>query len=373
MKIGVTCYPTYGGSGIVATELGMELAARGHEIHFITYANPIRLSGSPERITYHEVEVSSYPLFQYPPYCLALASRMYEVAQEAGLDLLHVHYAVPHSVSAWLASQMAPRRLPFVTTLHGTDVTLVGNDPSYLPITRFSIERSPGVTVISEYLRRRTVEVFGVTNDIEVIPNFVNCEVYRPRAAPELRARFAEPGEKILIHLSNFRPVKRVQDCVRILASVVRHVPAKLLMAGEGPERPAAERLARELGVAGKTVFLGERLNVPELLPLADFMLAPSEMEGFGLAALEAMACAVPAIASRVGGLPEVIQHGVDGMLLPVGDTEAMAAAAVEILSAPEKHREMAAAARRSAETRFSSDRIVPLYEAHYERVLGKT
>src|SRR5579872_2800411 len=245
MRIGITCYPTYGGSGIVATELGMELAARGHEAHFITYANPIRLDAETPRIHYHEVEVSSYPLFQYPPYCLALASRMAEVSACYDLDLLHVHYAIPHSISALLAKQMTTsRRLPFITTLHGTDITLVGSDRSYFPITKFSIEQSDGITAISRYLQEQTVEVFGVTNVIRVIPNFVNCDLYKPDDAKKDAALFAPRGEKLLIHLSNFRPVKRASDCIRILAETLRHTPAHLLMAGDGPDRGPCEHLA---------------------------------------------------------------------------------------------------------------------------------
>src|SRR5271170_175604 len=289
VKIGITCYPTYGGSGIVATELGRELAMRGHEIHFITYANPIRLDQDLPRIHYHEVEVSSYPLFQYPPYCLALASRMAEVSACYDLDLLHVHYAIPHSISALLAQQMTTaRRLPFITTLHGTDITLVGSDRSYFPITKFSIEQSDGITAISRYLQEQTVAVFGVANEIRVIPNFVNCELYRP--SPERRP-LEKGNERRLIHLSNFRPVKRPLDCVRILAEVVRSTPATLWMVGDGPERGPAESLARQLGVAHNVHFLGKRNHVEELIPQSDVFLLPSEMEAFGLAALEAMAC----------------------------------------------------------------------------------
>ena len=257
MNIGITCYPTYGGSGIVATELGLELANRGHEVHFITYANPIRLDPGTPRIHYHEVEVSNYPLFQYPPYCLALASRMVDVAEAYELDLLHVHYAIPHSIAAMLAQQMlAPKkRLPFITTLHGTDITLVGQDPSYLPITKFSIEKSDGVTSISEDLKRHTVEVFGITQEIRVIPNFINCDLYRPSLDKEGAAAYAPGGEKLLIHVSNFRPVKRALDCIRILAEVRKHAPAHLLMVGDGPDRGPAEHLARELHLAPHVSF----------------------------------------------------------------------------------------------------------------------
>jgi L-malate glycosyltransferase len=374
LRIGITCYPTYGGSGIVATELGMELAARGHEIHFITYANPIRLSGESPRIHYHEVEVSNYPLFQYPPYSLALASRTAEVARAQSLDLLHVHYAIPHSISAWLASQIvSERRLPFVTTLHGTDVTLVGVDPSYLPITRFSIERSPAVTSISQNLKDATVATFGIRPElIRVIHNFVNCDLYKPRPETKAKQEFAPAGEKILFHLSNLRPVKRILDCVRILAKVNQEVPCRLLMVGDGPDRGPAESLARELGLQDRVLFLGKQLRVNELLPVADLLLLPSEMESFGLAALEAMACGVPPVASRVGGVPEVVTDGVDGMLLPVADTDGMAQAAVSLLTNPAKHEAFAAAARRTAEERFATTTIIPQYEDCYRELCGR-
>src|ERR1022692_1897106 len=315
MRIGITCYPTYGGSGIVATELGLELATRGHEIHFITYANPIRLDPGIPRIFYHEVEVSNYPLFQYPPYCLALASRMAEVAERYNLDLLHVHYAIPHSISALLARQMTEkfRKLPFITTLHGTDITLVGVDRSYFPITKFSIEQSDGVTSISEYLRARTVEEFGVSNEIRVVHNFVNCDTYTPDPQKSVARSYAPVDDKILIHVSNFRPVKRALDCVRILAEARKQVPAHLLMVGDGPDRGPAESLARSLNVEQNVTFLGRQNHVERLLPQAHALLMPSELEGFGLAALEAMACGVPPVATNVGGVPELVTHGVDG------------------------------------------------------------
>jgi N-acetyl-alpha-D-glucosaminyl L-malate synthase BshA len=373
MKIGITCYPTYGGSGIVATELGMELAARGYDIHFITYANPIRLSMESPRIHYHEVEVSTYPLFQYPPYCLALASRMVEVAETAGLDLLHVHYAIPHAVSALLAKQMfAPRRLPVITTLHGTDITLVGQDRSYLPITRWSIEESDDVTTVSRYLEERTATALGVKRPIRVIYNFVNCDLYRRNPDPTAREGYAGPGEKVLVHLSNFRPVKRVADAVRVMARVRREIPAKLMMIGDGPDRGPAEMLARELGIADDVLFLGKQNRVPELLALADVMLLPSEYEAFGLAALEAMACGVPTVAARTGGIPELITDGEDGLLAPAGDIEAMAAHALSLLTDDRRFERFSAAARRTAETRFSTERIIPQYEACYRDVLGR-
>src|SRR5579863_6108869 len=310
MKIGITCYPTYGGSGVVATELGIELAARGHEIHFISYAMPIRLTGSSDRIFFHEVEVTTYPLFDHPPYTLALATKMIEVAEEASLDILHVHYAIPHSVSALLARMMAaPKRLPFITTLPGTDITLVGNDRSYLPITKFSIEQSDGVTAISHYLKQRTIEDFDIKRPIEVIPNFVNCDLYCRTPNPVLRAEWAPNGEPILMHLSNFRPVKRLTDVVEMFAKVREKMRAKLVLIGDGPDRGAAEYLVRKKKLARDVHFLGKQDRVYQLLSQADLFLLPSDMESFGLAALEAMACEVPVIATNVGGIPEVVEH----------------------------------------------------------------
>jgi N-acetyl-alpha-D-glucosaminyl L-malate synthase BshA len=378
MKIGITCYPTYGGSGVVATELGIELAANGHEVHFITYSQPFRLTGREHGIFYHEVPVSNYPLFEYPPYDLALATRMSEVAAYYQLDLLHVHYAIPHSISAYLARQMLAEKnrcLPFVTTLHGTDITLVGLDHSYLPITRFGIDQSDGVTAISNYLRDQTVQQFKVKREIEVIPNFVNCDVYTP-LSPEIReagrAQYAEPGEKILIHLSNFRPVKRAVDAVEVFARVVEHIPARLLLVGDGPDRSQAEWLARRKGIQERIHFLGKQASVSDLLPLADLMLMPSELESFGLVALEAMACKVPSIATEVGGIPELIEDGVNGRLFPVADVDGMAKAAVELLSDDAKHAAMAAAGRQTAQQRYCASKIIPLYEAFYERVLER-
>src|SRR3979490_3275632 len=340
MRVGITCYPTYGGSGIVATELGLELANRGHDVHFITYANPIRLDPDTPRIHYHEVEVSSYPLFQYPPYCLALASRMAEVADRYALDLLHVHYAIPHSISAMLAQQMmAPtRRLPFITTLHGTDITLVGVDPSYFPITKFSIEKSDGITSISDYLRGETEQIFGVTNEIRVIKNFVNCDLSHTDNAKTGAAAYAPAGEKLLIHLSNFRPVKRVLDCIRILAEVRKTVPAHLLMVGDGPDRGPAEHLARSLRIHEHVTFMGKQNHVERLDPPGHALLMPSEMESFGLVALEAMACSVVPVATRVGGVPELITHGEDGFLEEVGDIAGQAERVVELLTNDELH-----------------------------------
>lgn len=377
MKIGITCYPTYGGSGVVATELGIELAARGHEIHFITYSQPFRLTGREANIRYHEVPVSNYPLFEYPPYDLALATRMAEVAEFHSLDLLHVHYAIPHSVSALLARQMLAargRHLPFITTLHGTDITLVGLDRSYLPITRFGIDESDGVTAISAFLREQTRENLGIAREIEVIRNFVNCDFYQrdPDLIAAQRPRFARPGERLLVHLSNFRPVKRVLDVVSVFARVSKALPARLLLIGDGPDRSAAEFLAMRLGIANRIDFVGKQENVNELLGLSDLMLMPSEMESFGLAALEAMACCVPAIATRVGGVPELIDSGKNGLLYEVGDIEGMASGAISILSDDARLDSLSRAARRTAQEHFCASRIIPLYERFYEQIISK-
>jgi L-malate glycosyltransferase len=379
MKIGITCYPTYGGSGVVATELGMELAQRGHEIHFISYAQPIRLTELHPNIHYHEVDVSRYPLFDYPPYDLALATRMAEVSEIYGLDLLHVHYAIPHSVSALLARQMLAakplkQRLPFVTTLHGTDITLVGLDRSYLPITRFSIEQSDGVTAISNYLRERTLREFDISNRIHVIYNFVNCDLYvRSVGSPEIRREYADDDERILVHLSNFRPVKRVTDTVEIFERVRKKMPAKLLLMGDGPDRSRAEWLAVQKGIHKDVLFLGKQDNVAEKLAIADVMLLPSELESFGLAALEGMACEVVPIATRVGGIPELVEHGKSGFLADVGDVATMAHDAIEILSHEERLREMGRACRQVAQSRFCASKLVPQYEEFYRRVLERS
>ncbi len=375
MKIGITCYPTYGGSGVVATELGIELANRGHEIHFISYAQPFRLSGREDRIRFHEVSVSNYPLFEFPPYSLALATRMSEVAEYYDLDLLHVHYAIPHSVSALLARQMLARngrRLPFVTTLHGTDITLVGADRAYLPITSYAIDESDGVTCISDYLRRETIATFGTTRPIEVISNFVNCDIYvrDPVTTQKIRELYAKPDEAVLVHLSNFRPVKRIQDVIQIFARVAREMPARLLMIGDGPERSSAEWLAKSLKISDRVIFLGKHDQVNELLPAADLMLLPSELESFGLAALEAMACEVPTIGTTVGGVPELIQNGVTGLLFPVGDVDAMAQGAIDLLQDRTRLAAMSTAARCEAQKTYCASKVIPKYEAFYESIL---
>lgn len=380
MRIGITCYPTYGGSGVVATELGIELANRGHDIHFISYSQPIRLTEPHPRIHFHEVEVSQYPLFEYPPYDLALATRMAEVAELYELDLLHVHYAIPHSVSALLARQMLccdhtrqRRRLPYVTTLHGTDITLVGLDRSYLPITRFSIEQSDAVTAISGYLKQTTIDSFSITKPIHVLYNFVNCDLYRrtPQSLAQ-RTDYAKDNERLLVHLSNFRPVKRVTDVIEIFARVQKKIPARLLMIGDGPDRRAAERLACQLGIHKKIDFLGKQDQVQEKLAMADVMLLPSEIESFGLAALEAMACEVVPVASCTGGLPEVITDGVDGFLAPVGDVEAMAASALRVLSDDALLETMRHAARATASQRFCTTKIIPQYEQLYRELIQR-
>ncbi len=374
MKIGITCYPTYGGSGIVATELGKELAARGHEIHFITYAPPLRLRAGTPNIRFHEVETTTYPLFHHPPYTLALASMMADVAIAQGLDVLHCHYAIPHSVSAFLAkSMLEPRRLPVVTTLHGTDITLVGSDRSYLPITRFSIEKSDAVTAVSKYLRDATYRTFGISNEIEVIYNFVNCDRCGSARDEGMRARFAPNGERILIHLSNFRPVKRPADVVEIFNIVQSKLPAVLLMVGDGPERSSAEYAAFNHALGGKVHFLGKRDDIEELTACSDLLLLPSDIESFGLAALEAMVNAVPVLVSKVGGLPEVVTDGVDGFLVEPRDVTEMARRAIEILSDEERRRRMGERARETARTRFSSAAIIPQYERLYERVVSAT
>jgi N-acetyl-alpha-D-glucosaminyl L-malate synthase BshA len=371
MRIGITGYPTYGGSGVVATELGQELAARGHDVHFITYAPPIRMNPNDPRIHFHEAAVVSYPLFDHSPYTLSLAVKMLEVFEAESLDILHVHYAIPHSVSALLARQMAaPRRLPFITTLHGTDITLVGNNPNFLPITRYSIEQSDGVTSISRYLLAQTLKDFGIKRPIEVIPNFVNCDLYHRTDNPGLRALWAPDGEPILMHLSNFRPVKRIVDAVEIFAIVREKMKAKLVMIGDGPDRPAAEAMARTKGIEDDVIFLGKQNDVVAKLGLADLFLLPSRLESFGLAALEAMACEVPVIATNAGGIPEVVEHGVDGYLVEPGDVQQAGRYAIELLSRADRGREMGKLARIHARKKYCANDVIPMYERYYEQVL---
>ncbi len=375
MNIGITVYPTYGGSGIVGSELGKELAARGHTVHFIASALPTRLTELNERVRFHEVEMMSYPLFEHQPYTLALATKMAKVAEEENLDLLHVHYAIPHSISAILAREsLKPKRhLPVITTLHGTDITLVGADRSYLPITRYGIVQSDGVTAISHYLKEATKEIFQF-DDIEVIPNFICQTDYARHPVAELRSSLAPEGEPLLVHVSNFRPVKRPVDCIEILARVMKKgITTRLVMVGDGSERTNVEHRARCLGVYDKCVFVGKQPNIVDYLSAADVLLLPSEQESFGLAALEAMACEVPVIASLVGGIPEVVTDGETGFLSKVGDVEKMAADAARLLSDTTLRRKMGKRARESAVERYRTDIVIPKYIEFYERVLKKT
>ncbi len=373
MKIGIACYPTYGGSGAVATELGVGLADRGHEVHFMSYAPPFRLVGFRERVYFHEVEMEDYPLFEHPPYSLALAVAIHQVARDHGLDLIHVHYAIPHATSAWIAGQMfeASRRPLIVTTLHGTDITLIGQHPSFRSITRFSILRSDGLTAVSRFLRDETERSFEVeASRIRVIPNFVDTEVYQRDRVPCHRAKLAAEDEKVLMHVSNFRSVKRVEDVVEIFARVHEEIPSRLIMVGDGPDRARAQQRAEDLSVYDRVVFLGKHTSVEEVLACADLFLLPSESESFGLAALEAMSCGTPVIASRVGGLPEVVEEGGSGYLFPMGDVNAMAHGALEILGSKDRWRQMSARGREIAENQFSSTAIVSVYEDYYREVL---
>jgi N-acetyl-alpha-D-glucosaminyl L-malate synthase BshA len=375
MKIGITCYPTYGGSGAIATELGIELAQRGHEIHFISYAQPFRLPHFMERVYFHEVEMVHYPLFEHNNYSLTLAAQMHEVALRQELDLLHVHYAIPHATSAWIAKEMLGPAHPIriVTTLHGTDITLVGQERSFWEITRFSILRSDGITAVSDYLKRETVDAFRVPADeIEVIPNFVDSKQYDRRRYPCWKTAFLRDGEKLVLHVSNFRPVKRIRDVVGIFARLNREVPSRLVLVGDGPERPEAADEARQLGVTDRVIFLGKQDSVAEIMACADLLLLPSQNESFGLVALEAMASGVPVVATRAGGLPEVVDHGVNGYLGEVGDVQAMAEGAVEILRDPARWKAMSEAAHVSANERYGVPIIIPQYERYYERILGR-
>jgi N-acetyl-alpha-D-glucosaminyl L-malate synthase BshA len=376
MRIGIACYPTYGGSGALATELGIELAARGHEIHFITYAQPFRLTSFHEGLFFHEVEVPHYPLFEYPPYSLALTVQMHEVARQHDLQIMHAHYAIPHAEAAWVAKQMLARKnqdLRVVTTLHGTDITLVGQDPSFWSITRFSVEQSDGITAVSQYLKDETLRAFDCDQlDIRVVPNFVDPEIYRPgRDDCHLRA-LAPHGEKIVMHISNFRKVKRVGDVVRIFAGIRREVRSRLVLIGDGPERAAATELASSLGVLEDMVFLGKLESVAELISCADLFLLPSEQESFGLVALEALASGVPVVGSGGSGLAEVVDDGVTGFLYPVGAVGEMAASGVGLLQDRELWKAFSQAARAAAVDRFSAGLVVPMYERYYEEVLER-
>jgi N-acetyl-alpha-D-glucosaminyl L-malate synthase BshA len=375
MKIGITCYPTYGGSGVVATELGIALAARGDEVHFITYALPSRLDLPRERVHFHEVVAPSYPLFVSPPYTLALATKMAEVAAHAKLDLLHVHYALPHAVSAILAREMGNGngvKLKVVTTLHGTDITIVGMDRSYLPITRWGIEKSDAVTAVSHYLREVTIADFGVRREIEVLSNFIDTRRYHPGGASSFARGLAREGEALLVHVSNFRPVKRIADVLKVFDRVRREIPARLLLIGDGPDRSLAERMAREGGFEDRTVFLGNVAAIETILPAARVLLLPSDKESFGLAALEAMACGVPVVGTAAGGLPEVVEDGRTGYLRPVGDVEGMAAAALGLLRNEELWKRFSVEARRHAQERFPTDTLIERYRALYEATLAR-
>ncbi len=373
MKIGITCYPTYGGSGVVATELGKAMAQRQHQVHFISYSLPFRLQHYDERIFFHEVEMVDYPLLEHSTYAIALAAKMSEVGSQVGLDVFHVHYAIPHAVSAFLArSILGPQGPRIVTTLHGTDITLVGNDRSLYPMTRFALEQSDGVTCVSRYLLDKTREVFNLDRPMKMIPNFVDTQRFSPTPRATLREHLAPRGERILVHLSNFRQVKRAPDAVRVFAKVRDVVPARLLLIGDGQDRPAALHLAETYGVKGDVIFLGKQDDVEGLLAVADLLLLPSADEAFGLAALEGLSCGVPVVATAVGGVPEVVEDGKNGFLLPVGDVEGMARAALTLLTDNSRHTEFRAAARQRAVEHFDMPLIVPQYEAHYREVLGR-
>jgi L-malate glycosyltransferase len=373
MKIGITCYPTYGGSGVIATELGKALAFRGHEVHFISYAMPFRLNNFVENVVFHEVEMSSYPLFEFPLYTLALSSKMVEVAEYEKLDLFHVHYAVPHASSAFLAKEMLKDKcdVKIVTTLHGTDITLVGLEPSFLPLVKFSIEKSDGVTAVSRFLKEKTITNYDINKEIEVIPNFVDTEFFKPNSDCTFRKRISTQGEKILVHTSNFRQVKRVADAIKIFELVQREIPSKLILVGDGPDRSECERLVRQLNLVDKVKFLGKQDGLVEILTASDIFLIPSQSESFGLAALEAMACGLPVISSSVGGLPELIKHNECGFIAEIGDVDRMARYAIELLSNERKYSLFSKYARERAVSKFDKSKVIPLYEEHYKRILN--
>jgi N-acetyl-alpha-D-glucosaminyl L-malate synthase BshA len=374
MKIGIVCYPTYGGSGVVATELGKALAEKGHKVHFISYRVPARLELYVENIYYHEVSFADYPLFEWAPYETALSSKIMDVALHEKLDLLHVHYAIPHAATAYLAKQILRSKgihLPYITTLHGTDITLVGKDATYEPVVTFSINQSDGVTAVSEYLRDETYRNFKIENDIEVITNFIDLNRFRKEKKEHFKKAIAPNGERVLIHTSNFRKVKRTEDVVKVFKRVLDEMPAKLLLVGDGPERQPVEQLCREMGITDDVRFLGKQEAVEEILAVSDIFLMPSETESFGLAALEAMACQVPVISTNTGGIPEIQIQGVTGFMSNVGDVEDMAANALKIISSDEvlnrfKHQALEQAKR------FDIEKILPKYEKFYESVLAK-
>lgn len=367
MRIGIVCYPTVGGSGVVATEMALALAERGHEAHLLSYDRPNRLRGGVPGLRFHEVAVSAYPLFRYPPYDLALATRMLEVREEAGVDLFHVHYAIPHAVSAFLARSMCGGRLKFVTTLHGTDITVVGSDRSYLRPTRFALEQSDAITSVSRYLADETHLMFGVKKEVDVVHNFVDTERFKPRDHKPWHQR--EDEERILVHASNFRPVKRVADVVRAFAEIRKQIPARLLLLGDGPDREHALAVATDLGCSNKVEHLGMRGDLEELLPQADLFLSASQTESFGLSILEAMSCGVPCVSTDVGGVAEVV--GDTGRLVPFSDPDAMARASIGVLTDAKTYDALATGARARAIEKFTTDRIVSHYESIYERVLS--
>jgi N-acetyl-alpha-D-glucosaminyl L-malate synthase BshA len=374
MKIGITCYPTYGGSGVVATELGKALAQRDHEIHFISSSIPFRLSHVAGNIFFHEVNVQSYPLFEYPPYTLSLTSKMVDISKHAGLDVMHVHYAIPHAASAVMARSMLAKEglhVPVVTTLHGTDITLIGQDPSFAPVVTWSINASDGVTAVSDYLRKETYEHFDVSNGIEVIPNFIDTDRFKRQNKEHFKQALCPNGEKVIVHVSNFRPVKNAKQVVEIFSRLRTDddLPVKLLLVGDGPDRVPAEREARELGVYDDVRFLGKQDPVEEILSIADVFLMPSGSETFGLAALEAMACEVPVVASHVGGLPELIVDEETGYLCELDDVDAFHRRTRALLTDDDLHARMSAASRQRAEDAFDINKIVPMYEEYYRTV----
>ncbi len=372
MRIGVTCYPVPGGSGVVATELGIELAKRGHQVHFITYSPPFRLQRFVENLYYHQVEVSNYPLFKFPPYTLSLACKMAEIAELWSLDLLHAHYAIPHATAAFLAKSILKEHSPkLITTLHGTDITLVGTDKSFSGITKFSIEESDGVTAVSEFLKKRTQDEFGLENEIEMIPNFVDTERFAPKPDKVRRRQFAKDDERVLMHISNFRPVKRVEDIIKIFHLIDKKITSKLVLIGDGPDLSKALLLSRDFGIEDKVVSLGGQDYVENLLPLADLFLLPSDQESFGLVALEAMSCGVPVIATRTGGLPEVVIDGENGLLSPLGDVELMSQKGIELLSDENRLNRFRENCRKRAVEKFDSKLIVPKYEKYYEKIVN--